>query len=53
MDLGKVSIEPNADPYVATIDATKDYRLSVSNNSDKATSFRISIKLEDPKKGGK
>ena len=50
MDLGKVSIEPNTDPYNATIDVTKDYRLSVSNNSDKATSFRIFISLDDPKK---
>ena len=49
MDLGKVSIEPNTDPYTATIDVTKDYRLSVSNNSNKATSFRIFIGLEDPK----
>jgi biopolymer transport protein ExbD len=49
MDLGKVSIEPNTDPYTTTIDVTKDYRLSVSNNSDKATSFRIFIGLEDPK----
>lgn len=50
MDLGKVSIEPNTDPYNATIEVTKDYRLSVSNNSDKATSFRIFISLDDPKK---
>lgn len=50
MDFGKVSIEPNADPYQTTIDVTKDYRLSVSNNSDKATSFRIGLSLEDPKK---
>ena len=53
MDLGKVSIEPNTDPYVQTIVVTKDYRLSVSNNSDKATSFRISISLETPKKKAK
>lgn len=50
MDLGKESIEPNAAPYKSTIEVTKDYRLSVSNNSDKATSFRISLSLEDPKK---
>lgn len=50
MDLGKVSIEPNTDPYTQTIEVTKDYRLSVSNNSDKETSFRIAISLEDPKK---
>lgn len=51
MDLGKVSIEPNAAPYESTIEVTKDYRLSVSNNSGEATSFRISIDLENPKKG--
>lgn len=50
MDLGKVSVEPNADPLELTIQVTKDYRLSVSNNSDKPTSFRISISLETPKK---
>lgn len=50
MDLGKVSIEPNAAPYQSTIEVTKDYRLSVSNNSDKETSFRIFITLDDPKK---
>ncbi|MBL7818329.1 MAG: hypothetical protein JNL70_25175 [Saprospiraceae bacterium] len=48
MDLGKFSIEPNTDPFQMTIDVTKDYRLSVTNNSDKATSFRISISLENP-----
>lgn len=53
MNLGKVSIEPNTDPFIMTIDVTKDYRLSVSNNSDKATSFRIFISLEDPKKAVK
>lgn len=49
MDFDKVSIEPNTDPYQTTIDITKDYRLSVSNNSNKATSFRIGLSLEDPK----
>lgn len=50
MDLGKVSIEPNSDPYEEVISVTKDYRLSVSNNSNKATSFRIAITLEEPVK---
>lgn len=50
MDLGKISVEPNADPLEMTIDVTKDYRLSVSNNGDKPTSFRISISLETPQK---
>ena len=50
MDLGKMSIEPNAEPTEMTIDVSKDYRLSVSNNSDKATSFRISLSLTDAKK---
>lgn len=49
MDWGKVSIEPNAAPLETIIEVTKDYRLSVSNNSNKATSFRISISLEDAK----
>ncbi len=50
MDLGKISVEPNADPLEMTIEVTKDYRLSVSNNGDKPTSFRISISLETPQK---
>lgn len=51
MDLGKFSIEPNTDaPFEMPITVTKDYNLSVSNNSDAATSFRISISLEKPKK---
>ena len=50
MDLGKFSIEPNTVPYQSTIEVTKDYRLSVSNNSNKQTSIRISISLEDAKK---
>ena len=45
MDLGKVSIEPNTD-YKSVIEESKDYRLSVSNNINKPTSFRISISLE-------
>lgn len=53
MDLGKYSVEPNTDPFEMDITEEKDYRLSVSNNSDKATSFRISISLEDAKKGAK
>ena len=50
MDLGKISIEPNKEPYTETIAVTKEYRLSVSNNTAKATSFRISISLTDPAK---
>jgi hypothetical protein len=49
MDLGKFSIEPNADPLEMVIELTKDYTLSVSNNSNKATSFRIAVSLEDAK----
>ena len=49
MDLGKYSIEPNAEPFEMTIEVTKDYMLSVSNNSNKATSFRIFVSLEDTK----
>ncbi len=51
MDLGKVSIEPNADePFTTTIEVAKDYQFSVTNNSNKATSFRIFITLDTPKK---
>lgn len=46
MDLGKISIEPNADPFEMDIEVSKDYTLSVSNNSNKSTSFRIAISLE-------
>lgn len=54
MDLGKISIEPNADdPFEMVIEVTKDYTLSVSNNSKKATSFRIFITLEDVKPAAK
>ena len=49
MELGKESIEPNADPYQATISVTKDYTFTVKNNSPKKTSFRIAISLEDSK----
>ncbi|NBA75538.1 hypothetical protein GOQ04_08275 [Emticicia sp. ODNR4P] len=49
MELGKESIEPNADPYQVTISVTKDYTFMVKNNSPKKTSFRIAISLEDPK----
>ena len=49
MDLGKFSVEPNTDPMEMTIEVTKDYTVTVSNNSNKATSFRISISLEDVK----
>lgn len=49
MDLGKVSIEPNTDEsFQTTIEETKDYRFSVTNNSDQETSFRIFISIEDP-----
>lgn len=52
MDLGKATIiEPNSEgSYETTIEVTKEYIFSVSNNSNKATSFRISIVLENPKK---
>lgn len=52
IDLGKATIiEPNSEgPYETTIEVTKDYMLSVSNNSDKATSFRISISIVNPEK---
>ena len=51
MDLGKVSIEPNAnEPFTTTIEVAKDYQFSVTNNSDKATSFRLFITLDSPKK---
>lgn len=50
MDLGKISVEPNTDPFEMMIEVTKDYRFSVTNNSSKPTSFRISISLENPKK---
>lgn len=53
MDLGKISIEPNADPFEMVIEVTKDYILSVSNNSSKSTSFRISISLENPQKSSR
>jgi hypothetical protein len=52
MDLGKATIvEPGGEgSYETTIEVTKDYIFSVSNNSNKATSFRISISLGDPPK---
>lgn len=50
MDLGKISIKPNTDSFEMMIEATKDYRFSVTNNSRKSTSFRISISLENPGK---
>jgi hypothetical protein len=53
MDLGKISIEPNTDPFQMPIEVTKDYLLSVSNHSNKSTSFRISISLENPKPSAK
>lgn len=48
MDLGKISIEPNTDAFEMDIEVTKDYQLTVSNNTRKPTSFRIMISLEDP-----
>jgi hypothetical protein len=53
MDLGKVSIQPNTDGYESIVEVSKDYRLTVSNQSDKETSFRIAISLENTKKSGK
>jgi hypothetical protein len=52
VDIGKATvIEPGSDGnYETTIEVTKDYLLTVSNNTNKATSFRISISLENPKK---
>jgi hypothetical protein len=52
MDLGKATIiEPDSEgSYETTIEVTKDYVFTVSNNSDKETSFRISISLDNPKK---
>lgn len=48
MDLGKISIEPNTDElFEMPIEVTKDYTFSVSNNSNKMTSFRITISLEN------
>lgn len=47
MDLGKISIEPNSDPFEMVIEVSKDYIFSVSNNSNKSTSFRIFIALEN------
>lgn len=47
MDLGKISVEPNTDPMEMDIEVSKDYNLSVTNNTRKATSFRIAISLED------
>lgn len=50
MDLGKISIEPNSDEnFEMEIEVTKDYTFTVSNNSNKATSFRIFITLENAK----
>jgi hypothetical protein len=54
VDLGKATIiEPDGafgGSYETTIEVTKDYIFTLSNNSDKATSFRISISLGDPEK---
>ncbi|MEK7725159.1 MAG: hypothetical protein AAB336_12460 [Acidobacteriota bacterium] len=53
MDLGKISVEPNGDPLEMEIEVTKDYLFSVSNNSNKSTSFRIFITLENAKSSSK
>lgn len=50
LDLGRASAEPNGDPLEMVITTTKDYTFTVTNNGDKATSFRISISLKNPKK---
>jgi hypothetical protein len=52
VDLGKATIiEPGSEgSYETTIEVTNDYIFTVSNNTNKATSFRISIILENPKK---
>ena len=48
MDLGKYSVEPNTDPMTMTIEVSKDYTLTLINNSAKTTSFRVGFSLEDP-----
>lgn len=47
MDVGKYSVEPNTDPMEMTIPATKDYTITLVNNSAKTTSFRVGFTLED------
>ncbi len=49
MDLGKFSVEANTEPMRMPIEVSKDYTLTVLNNSNKATSFRIGFSLEDAK----
>jgi hypothetical protein len=53
MDFGRASVEPNGDPLETVITTTKDYTFSVTNNGDKAASFRISISLKNPKRNSK
>ena len=53
LDFGRASAEPNGDPLEMVITTTKDYTFSVTNNGDKAASFRISISLKNPKKNSK
>lgn len=53
MDLGKLSVEPNGDGLDMDVEVTKDYTFSVSNNTKKSTSFRISISLENAKNSAK
>lgn len=45
LDLEKYSVEPNG-TLEMDIEVSKDYNFSVSNNSNKATSFRIAMSLE-------
>ncbi len=48
MDFGKVSVEPNSNGIEYTIEVTKDYRFTVTNNSSKSTSFRIYLTVSNP-----
>jgi hypothetical protein len=48
MDFGKASVEPNGDGIEYTIEVTKDYRFTVTNNSSASTSFRIYLTVDNP-----
>lgn len=50
MDFGKASVEPNGDGIEYTIEVTKDYRFTVTNNSSASTSFRIYLTVDNPAK---
>lgn len=50
MDFGKASVEPNGDGIEYTIEVTKDYRFTVTNNSSASTSFRIYLTVDNPVK---